>query len=343
MGLKHIINWKDKNDNVVTSTDHETWLNLSSDYEKKSITRYDLILYAIKRANYNLHARSINKVIRNDLLTVPKGQFFTEVNRTPKLTIYLQCLHKVCKTHTAYALLALKPLCEFCKIPLSEFAKMTVLEYNSKQGCISNWSLPEWALSILDRQLAIAYKTGLDDTDPLFFVMRWSDFNKTNLVMRAVRISDIEITDVMHSFRYRYGYTISDYAVKYSKYCGLEYNAVLQTNVPEHTGMRFHSESNNYGRLVTVYEYEKAKQRRTIRCFGYLIWGCKGLYLVHTSEGILWCPYYLLGNPTVRPNRIRDERMKLDLHKLGYHNEEFYKQIKTHRELRRHTIMRRKI
>lgn len=338
MELRHTIKWQHKYNNIKNGTDHRNWTNLKNKFDNQSLTRFDLILNALGTPNYNTTRTSVNKIIRNDFLVLPRGEFFSIQNSYPDLATFLCQLQKVCTTHTAYAIICARLVCEFLRISLSAFAKMTVVEYNSHRE-----NLPEWLRHVLDRQQRIAVNSGLEDTDPLFFVMRWSDLHKTSLTMRHLKLDDTEITDTLFKFKARYNYSISEYVKSYVVFSGMRPGAILQHVIPGYTGTQFNSDHNLYGKAVSIYEYDENRRKRTIRTFGYLVWGEKGLYLVHTNEGCLWCPYYLLGVPTVRPNREKDNNLKLELSNLGYLPIEFYEGINTHRVLRQHKVERRPI
>lgn len=343
MALRHIVDWESKNKNITTNVDNENWLVLKKKFDNKSVTRFDLMLYSLRSGNYNLTRRSINRLIRNDSLAIPAGELFTIHNNSVSLQTFLRQIAYSSLTHSAYALLAARLVCEMYKIPLTKFARLTIKEYNSSVIVGVDIILPKWLTTILDRQKRMALQIGMGDDDPLFFVMRWSDMKKTSLQSRAIRLNDPEITDTLYKFRIAHKYSVSDYIDKFVTFCGMPNNAILQVLPPEYTGTKFHSEKSIYGKLVTVYDYDSESKRRIVRTFGYLVWAHNGLYLIHSNEGFLWCPYYLLGEPTVRKDRIKDNNLKLDLHKLGYYPIEFYENIKDHKMLRNHTITRKVI
>lgn len=338
MELRHTVRWKDKYNNIKNGTDHRSWTRLKNKFDGRSLTRFDLLLDALNTPNYNTARVSINKVLRNDLLTLPKGEFFSIQNQYPDLPTFLGQLQKVCTTHTAYALICARLACEFLRLSLSNFAKLTIIEYNGVRE-----TLPEWLRYVLDRQRQIAINSGLEDSDPLFFVMRWSDFHKTSLTMRHIKLDDTEVTDTLYKFKMRYNYSIGEYVKSYVVFSGMPPGAIIQHVIPGYTGTQFNSDHSLYGKVVSIYEYSDVRRKRAIRAFGYILWGEKGIYLVHTDEGAVWCPYYLLGTPTVRPNREKDHNLKMSLANLGYESPEFYRNISDHRTLRGHRIQRKPI
>lgn len=345
MALKHIVNWDNAYHNITSQIDFVNWNLLKQEYGDKSFTRMSLILRALQK-DYNSMARSLNRLLRNDGLSIPMGQYFTIRNGNPSLSSFLYALYKSCKTHSAYALLATRVATEFFELEPRLLCNIGVGEYNGEEFTTLGLSLPPWLCVILDRQKHLALQAGMDDNDPLFFVMRWTDVKKSALRVRGIKTDDPEIVDALYTFRMRYGYAINTYITNFATFAGMQNDAILQVLPPEYTGTKFqfenpHSKRSVYGKLVEIYEYNES--RRTVCDFGYIIWGKEGLYLVHSNKGLVWCPYYLLGQPTVRPNRSKDNQLKLDLYKLGYYPKEFYENINDHKTLRSHTIELRKL
>jgi len=357
MELRRKINWETKR-NLISNSKHFDLLKfLEEQIGNKSVTYIDLLnkLIQIGHKKYSNAWWDLFEH-KEEYFMPPNIYYATRQKHKVSLRESLDKLNLLCYSHSAYAALVLRICLSVHDVSMTKITQAKISDYDINNSVIfENYTLPEWAKIVIDRQIKICHSLKMEDDDPLFFVMRYTDVTKIAIRSRHLLLDDPEITDVLYLFRINYGYSFASYVKEYAMYCGLKQSAIVISvdglkierkymGVSAYKAIRHKKYFKLYNIITYTYNTKSKFINRKVIDMAYVLhMGEPGLYLVHGTLGIYKVPWYMLRMPIVRAGREKDHAIKNKLHMLGYYNKEFYDNIKSFKQLADHKITPKKL